>query len=140
MQQGPEAGASNSCVLLLPYPALRSQILNVSGNRLRSLPADLGWLSLKQLSLVDNVDLHIPIHVLQKGFRWAPLVVKPPWTHPRPGSSSHMRSQLIKGACPSLNCMLPVFQSWDKGMSEAHNRLCSSRQTVKQVVSSRILT
>jgi Leucine-rich repeat (LRR) protein len=45
------------------------QVLTLSGNRLRSLPADLGWLSLKQLSLVDNPDLHIPIHVLQKGFK-----------------------------------------------------------------------
>lgn len=45
------------------------QVLTVSGNRLRSLPADVGWLSLKQLSVVDNPDLHIPIHVLQKGFK-----------------------------------------------------------------------
>lgn len=46
------------------------QVLNVSGNRLRSLPADIGWLtSLKQLMVVENPDLHIPIHVLQQGFR-----------------------------------------------------------------------
>lgn len=48
------------------------QVLNVSGNRLRSLPADIGWLtSLKQLMVVENPDLHIPIHVLQQGFRCA---------------------------------------------------------------------
>jgi hypothetical protein len=45
-------------------------VLNVSGNRLRNLPAEVGWLAgLKQLSVVDNADLHIPTHVLQKGLR-----------------------------------------------------------------------
>lgn len=47
-----------------------SQVLNVSGNRLRSLPADLGWLtSLKQLIVTENPELHIPLHVLQRGFK-----------------------------------------------------------------------
>jgi hypothetical protein len=48
-----------------------SQVLNLSGNRLRALPSDLGWLSLKQLSITDNPDLQVPTHVLQKGLRWA---------------------------------------------------------------------
>lgn len=48
---------------------VRLQVLNLAGNRLRSLPSDIGWLSLKQLNISDNPDLSIPPHVLQKGFK-----------------------------------------------------------------------
>lgn len=47
------------------------QVLELSGNRLRSLPCEIGWLAgLKQLSVADNSELHIPLHVLQLGFRY----------------------------------------------------------------------
>jgi Leucine-rich repeat (LRR) protein len=44
--------------------------MDVSSNRLRRLPADLGWLSLRQLDLSGNVGLQSPGKaVLAKGLR-----------------------------------------------------------------------
>lgn len=46
------------------------QHLNVAGNRLRTIPSALGWLpALKSINISENADLHVPAHILQRGFR-----------------------------------------------------------------------
>lgn len=46
------------------------QVLDASHNRLRVVPADLGWLNLSDLRLEGNPDLRIPPVVMQRGFRY----------------------------------------------------------------------
>jgi hypothetical protein len=47
-----------------------TQVLDVSNNRLRRLPADIGWLGLKQLDVSGNPDLAFPCKaVLAKGLK-----------------------------------------------------------------------
>lgn len=48
---------------------MHAQVLNLAGNRLRTIPSDVGWLALKQLNISNNLDLNIPAHVLQCGFK-----------------------------------------------------------------------
>lgn len=45
------------------------QVLDVSHNLLRVVPADVGWLNLSELRVEGNPDLRIPPIVMQRGFR-----------------------------------------------------------------------
>eukprot|EP00983_Pelagomonas_calceolata_P072359 1151681-Pelagomonas_calceolata.AAC.2 len=45
-------------------------VLNASNNNLEILPADVGWLPLKELRVSGNPNLRIPQTVLKHGFKW----------------------------------------------------------------------
>jgi len=47
----------------------RLQVLNASNNNLEILPADVGWLPLKELRVSGNPNLRIPQTVLKHGFK-----------------------------------------------------------------------
>lgn len=58
--------------LLQPYAsnfAPSTQVLDVSNNCLKIIPADVGWLPLTSIKLEGNPDLRVPKIVLERGFR-----------------------------------------------------------------------